>query len=88
MQIQARHYSGDADHFVGVRFGIGASPFEIRSINEIDVQKSTSLAVEALWKFKSGLRFRVNTGIARQTRLLFTGPLWQMQADGTLYYAF
>ena len=88
LQVQARHYSGDADHFIGVRFGIGASPFEVRSINEVDVRKSTSLAVEALWKYKNGLRFRLNTGVARQTRLFFTGPLWQMQLDGTLYYAF
>ncbi len=87
LQVQARHYSGDADRFVGLRFGMGASPFEIRSVNEVDVQKSTSLAIEALWKFKNGLRFRINSGVARQTRL-FTGPLWQMQADGTLYYAF
>ena len=88
LQVSARHYSGDADHFVGLRFGIGASPFEIRSINEVDVTRSTSLAVETLWKFRNGLRFRFTGGAARQTRLLFTGPLWQMQADGTLYYAF
>ena len=86
--IQARHYQGDADHFVGLRFGIGSSPFEVRSINEVDVQKSTSLALEALWKFKNGIRFRINTGVARQTRLFFAGPLWQIQADGTVYYAF
>ena len=88
LQIQARHYSGDADHFIGLRFGMGASPFEVRSVNEVDVQRSTSVAVESLWKFKNGLRFRINTGVARQTRRLFVGPLWQIQADGTLYYAF
>ena len=88
LQIQARHYSGDADHFIGLKFGIGASPFEIRSINEFDVEKSTSLAIESLWKFKNGLRFRINSGVARQTRRVITGPLWQIQADGTLYYAF
>lgn len=87
-QIQARHYKGDADHFVGLRFGIGAAPFEVRSINEVDVQKSTSLGIESLWKFKSGIRFRFNGGVARQTRLFFAGPLWQIQTDGTLYYAF
>jgi YaiO family outer membrane protein len=88
LQVSARRYHNDADHFVGLRFGMGASPFEVRSLNEIDVQHSTSLAVEALWKFRNGWRFRVNTGVARQTRVLFTGPLWQMQADGSLYYAF
>ncbi len=88
LQIQARHYSGDADHFIGVKFGIGASPFEIRSINEIDVEKSTSLGIESLWKFRNGLRFRINSGVARQTRRFLNGPLWQIQADGTLYYAF
>ena len=87
LQVSGRRYFKDADHFLGFRFGIGASPFEIRSVNEYDVQKSTSAAFESLWRFKNGLRFRVTTGAARQTRLGLI-PLWQFQADGTLYYSF
>ena len=87
LQISGRRYFRDADHFIGFRYGMGASPFEIRSVNEYDVQKSESLAFESLWRTKNGLRFRVVAGAARQTRLGL-GALWQFQADGTLYYQF
>jgi YaiO family outer membrane protein len=87
LQVSARRYFHDSDHFVGVRFGVGASPFEIRTINDIGIQSSESATVESLWKFRSGLRFRVTAGVARQTRYL-TGPLWQIEADATFYYSF
>jgi YaiO family outer membrane protein len=87
LQVSGRRYFKDADHFLGVRIGVGASPFEIRSVNEYDVQKSTSAAFESLWRMKNGLRFRITTGAARQTRLGLV-PLWQFQADGTVYFQF
>jgi YaiO family outer membrane protein len=84
-QVSARRYSGDADHYVGLRFGYGASPFEIQSLNDIGIEKSASAAIESLWQFKSGLRLRVTTSVARQTRYLI-GALWQYEADCTVYF--
>ncbi|HEY3744143.1 MAG TPA: YaiO family outer membrane beta-barrel protein [Bryobacteraceae bacterium] len=87
LQVSARRYFHDADHFIGVRVGVGASPFEVRSVIDTGVQSSESAAFESLWKFHNGFRFRVTGGVARQTRFGL-GPLWQIEADGTLYYAF
>jgi len=87
LQVSLRRYFADADHFIGVRVGVGASPFEVRTINDIDLQNSESAMFEGLWRFKNGLGIRVLSGVARQTRL-YTGALWQFETDGTLYYRF
>jgi len=87
LQVSARRYFADSDHFIGVRFGVGASPFEVRSVLETGVQSSESATIETLWKFHNGLRFRLTGGVARQTRYAI-GPLWQIEADATFYYSF
>lgn len=84
-QLSLRRYKGDADHYVGLRFGYGASPFEVQSLNDIGIERSASAAIESLWQFHNGLRLRTTTSIARQTRYLI-GPLWQYEADCTLYF--
>jgi YaiO family outer membrane protein len=86
-QLSLRKYYADADHFIGLRFGEGASPFEVQSTNDLGVQRSASAAVESLWKFKNQFRLRTTASIARQTRL-YIGPLWQYEADCTLYFRY
>jgi len=86
-QLSMRKYYNDADHFIGLRLGEGASPFEVQSINDLGIQHSASAAVESLWKFKNQMRLRASVGVARQTRLNI-GPLWQYEADCTLYFRY
>jgi YaiO family outer membrane protein len=86
-QLSARRYSGDADHYYGLRFGYGASPFEVQSINDIGIERSASAAFETLWQYKNGLRLRMTASVARQTRVVI-GPLWQYEADCTVYFRY
>ncbi len=86
-QFSFRRYYTDADHFIGVRLGEGASPFEIQNTNDLGIQRSASAAFESLWKFKNRLRLRTTLSVARQTRL-YIGPLWQYEADCTLYFRY
>src|SRR5580692_9393587 len=68
-QVSLRKYYADSDHFIGLRFGEGASPFEVQSVNDLGVQYSASAAIESLWKFKNQYRLRTTASIARQNRL-------------------
>jgi YaiO family outer membrane protein len=83
-QLSMRKYYDDADRFIGLRFGVGAAPFEVQSTNDLGVQRSASAAIETLWKFKNKVRVRTTASIARQTRL-YIGPLWQYEVDCTFY---
>ena len=86
-QVSLRKYYADSDHFIGLRFGEGASPFEVQSVNDLGVQYSASAAIESLWKFKNQYRLRTTASIARQNRL-YIGPLWQYEFDCTLYFRY
>lgn len=83
-QLQLRKYYDDSDRFIGLRFGVGAAPFEVQSTNDLGVQRSASAAIETLWKFRNKVRLRTTVSVARQTRL-YIGPLWQYEADCTFY---
>ncbi len=87
VQLSFRKYYDDADHFIGLRLGEGASPFEVQSTNDLGVQRSASAAIESLWKFKNKYRMRATVSVARQTRL-YIGPLWQYEADCTFYFRY
>jgi YaiO family outer membrane protein len=87
VQLSFRKYYDDADHFIGLRFGEGASPYGIQSTNDLGVQRSASAAIESLWKFKSEYRLRTAISVARETRL-YIGPLWQYEADCTFYFRY
>ena len=86
-QLSMRHYWNDPDRFLGLRFGEGSSPFEVQSINDLGIQRSLSVAVESLWKFKNRARLRTTLSAARQNRLNI-GPLWQYEADCTFYFRY
>ena len=86
-QLQLRKYYDDSDRFIGLKFGVGAAPFEVQSTNDLGVQRSASAAIETLWKFKSKVRLRTSVSVARQTRL-YIGPLWQYEADCTFYFRY
>lgn len=86
-QLSVRRFYGDANHFVGLRFGEGSSPFEVQSINDLGIQRSASVAIESLWQFRNRMRLRTAVSVARQTRL-YVGPLWQYEADCTLYFRY
>jgi YaiO family outer membrane protein len=86
IQFSARRYFGDAEHFIGFRGGIGASPFEVRSINETGFLQSETYGFEALWKFPNRLRLRGNAGMSRQERLFTRERIKFYSAGITLYY--
>jgi hypothetical protein len=46
--LQARRYFGHERYF-SVRYGIGASPFEIRNLNQIGVLNSQSFTSDMNW---------------------------------------
>ena len=86
VQFSARRYFRDAEHFIGFRGGVGASPFEVRSINETGFLQSESFGFEALWKFPNKLRLRASGGMSRQERLFTRERLKLYSAGITLYY--
>jgi YaiO family outer membrane protein len=86
VQFSARRYFRDAEHFIGFRGGVGASPFEVRSINETGFLQAETYGFEALWKFPNKLRLRANAGMSRQERMLTRERLKLYSAGVTLYY--
>ena len=47
--MQARRYFGDGQRYAGFRYGMGASPFEIRSLNEVGILNSSWVASDVNW---------------------------------------
>jgi YaiO family outer membrane protein len=87
VQLNARRFLNRRNSHWDLRMGWGASPVEVRSINEIGVLNSLAFFQELNWAMRSGLQFRVSGGIARQQRQA-RGPLWQYALSGTLLYGF
>jgi hypothetical protein len=73
--------------FWNLRVGWGASPVEVRSINEIGILNSISFFRELNWGMRSGLQLRLSGGVARQDRQI-RGPPWQYALSGSLLYGF
>lgn len=85
--FSARRYSGGPDRFVGVLLGYGASPFEVRSANEVEVLHSSAVSLESAWRLRGGLSYRCLAGIAQENRIA-RGRLWQYAGSCTVFYGF
>jgi YaiO family outer membrane protein len=86
-QISARRYFGDGERYMTFRFGTGASPFEVRSLNEIGILHSESFAFEYNRRFRRHWTANFTTGISQEDRIERNG-LRQYYLDGTVYYRF
>jgi YaiO family outer membrane protein len=85
--FSARRYSGSPDRFIGFRLGYGASPFEVRSANEVEVLHSSSVSLESAWRMRGGFSYRCIAGIAQENRVAL-GRLWQYAGNCSLFYGF
>jgi YaiO family outer membrane protein len=86
-QLSARRYFGDGERYMTFRYGTGASPFEVRSLNEIGILHSNSFAFDYNRRFRRHWALNFLTGISQEDRIERNG-LRQYYLDGTVYYRF
>ncbi len=86
-QISARRYFGDGERYLTLRYGTGASPFEIRSLNEIGILNSNSFSVDYNRRFRRQWAINMITGISQEDRVERSG-LRQYVLDASVYYRF
>jgi YaiO family outer membrane protein len=86
-QLSARRFFADPRNYVTLRFGVGAAPFEIRSINEIGILKSESAAFEYNRRFLGHWSVNFSAGASMEDRIERNG-LRQYFVDGAIYYRF
>lgn len=55
VQLEARRYLGDGGRFVLFRYSMGASPYEIQSLNEVGILNSSSYYSEMNWFWRKWL---------------------------------
>jgi len=67
IQLLARHYFG-FERYLSFRYGTGASPFEVRSLNEVGILNSQTFASDANW-FVGKWSMSVSAGWAREDRV-------------------
>ncbi|MBV6433261.1 MAG: hypothetical protein IANPNBLG_03439 [Bryobacteraceae bacterium] len=87
LQYSVRRYFNDHEKFIGFRYGRGASPFEVRSTNEIGVLKSNTFMVEFSGKLNGRWLYSFTGGISAQDRYGRKG-VRQYILDGSLDYRF
>ncbi len=86
-QISARRYFGDGERYMTFRYGTGASPFEIRSLNEIGILNSNSFSFDYNRRFRRHWAVNMITGISQEDRVERSG-LRQYVLDASVYYRF
>jgi YaiO family outer membrane protein len=86
-QLTARRFFADPRNYITLRFGIGASPFEVRSVNEIGILKSESAAFEYNRRFLGHWSVNFVAGASAEDRIERNG-LRQYFLDGAIYYRF
>jgi len=87
VQLQVRRYFGDPERYAGFRYGRGAAPIEIRSLNEVGILDSNSYAGELHWRLGERLVLSATGGMAGQDRVERT-RLRQYFFTTTLYLRF
>jgi YaiO family outer membrane protein len=85
--LSARRYFGDGEKYMSFRYGTGASPFEVRSLNEIGILKSNSFAFDYNRRFRRHWAINFITGISQEDRIERSG-LQQYGLDASVYYRF
>jgi YaiO family outer membrane protein len=86
-QAQIRRYFGDGERYLSFRYGRGASPFEVRSLNEIGVLDSSSYSGEIYWRFHSHVLLNISAGVSGDDRI-DNDRLMQYYFSSTVYYKF
>lgn len=87
MQYSVRRYFDDHEKYIGFRYGRGASPFEVRSTNEIGVLQSNTFLAEFSGKLNARWVYNFTAGISVQDRYGRKG-VRQYILDGSLDYRF
>jgi YaiO family outer membrane protein len=85
--LSARRYFGDGERYMTFRYGTGASPFEVRSLNEIGILKSNSFTFDYNRRFRRHWAINFITGISQEDRIERSG-LQQYGLDASVYYRF
>ncbi len=86
-QLSARRYFGDGQTHMTFHFGTGASPFEIRSLNEVGILNSNSFSFDYNRRYRRRWTLNFSTGVSEQDRIERSG-LRQYYLDGTVHYRF
>src|SRR5258708_7431133 len=86
-QLSSRRFFADPRNYITLRFGVGASPFEIRSVNEIGILKSESAAFEYNRRFLGHWSVNFSAGASMEDRIERSG-LRQYILDVAIYYRF
>jgi len=87
LQLQARRYFGDGQRYVSVGYGHGASPFEVRSTNEIGVLNSHSYTGSYNWLVRRHWILYGTGSVAYEDRVERLGVSLYYLSFG-LYYRF
>ncbi|MBK9166960.1 MAG: YaiO family outer membrane beta-barrel protein [Bryobacterales bacterium] len=87
LQLNAKRYLGRRGSFWNTRAGWGASPMEVRSINEAGIRSSLSFFQDLNLLLPNGFQLRLSGGVATQNRR-DRGALRQYGLSGTLLYGF
>lgn len=68
LQMLVRRYYDGPNKYIGFRYGIGASPYAVRSINDIQLLKSHTFGGDFVWRFDGGWGMFFSGGISLQNR--------------------
>jgi len=88
--FSARRYFGETGlhDFVGIRFGRGAGLAQARTLQDVEVLNSTSVAAEIDKSFARRWSVSFTGGASLEDRSPVLRHIWHYQADGTLYFRF
>jgi YaiO family outer membrane protein len=85
-QLSARRYFGDGDRYMTFRYGTGATPFEVLTLNQIGILNSNAVSVDYNRRFRRRWTVTLLTGFS-QNHAEVNG-FRQYILDGTVYYRF
>jgi YaiO family outer membrane protein len=87
ISVLARRYFRDGTSYVGLRWGRGASPTETRSLQDIEILNSTSIAVQFRRNLNRHIVLECAAGTSGEDRLLRAG-LRSYLLDTSFHYRF
>jgi YaiO family outer membrane protein len=85
-QLSARCYFGDGASYMTFRYGTGATPFEVLTLNQIGILNSNAVGVDYNRRFRRRWTVTLLTGFS-QNRAEING-FREYILDGTVYYRF
>lgn len=85
-QLSARRYFGDGASYMTFRYGTGASPFEVLTLNQVGILNSNAVSVDYNRRFRRHWTVTLLTGFSQNRADL--NRFQQYILDGTVYYRF